>query len=107
MIVGISEISIIIDYLVAILIAIFVAFLLKVPLLPDKPYLYSFKASVLFPTPIFALGLFSFSLLLELYNFISDIYLAIIVGIFSGFFIKYIFNLVFPPPPTSNELEDV
>ncbi|WP_409200931.1 energy-converting hydrogenase A subunit A EhaA [Methanobrevibacter sp. DSM 116169] len=102
MIVGINNVDILINYLLAIFISIVVAYLLKVPLLPDKPYRFSFKKSALFPTPIFALGFLSFCFALDFYYILDTHVLGLLIGIFTGFFIKYIFDFLFPGPPETD-----
>lgn len=93
-----------IDYLIAIIVSIIVALILRLPLLPDKPYRYSFNVSALYPTPIIAIGILSFFFILN-YSFIFEgKLLALIIGICSALFVKYLFFYIFPKPP-AEELE--
>lgn len=88
-----------IDYLIAIIVSIIVALILRLPLLPDKPYRYSFNVSALYPTPIIAIGILSFFFILN-YSFIFEgKLLALIIGICSALFVKYLFFYIFPKPP--------
>ncbi len=90
--------DIILAYLVAIVVSIISALILKVPLLPNKPYRYSFDVSALYPTPIIAIGIFSLFLVLNYTFAYNGLLLAIIIGVCSGLFVKYLFNYVFPSP---------
>ena len=109
---GLSNISlslfdILINYIVAIIFSIGVALLLKIPLLPSKLYRYSFDVSALYPTPIIAMGVLSIFIVLN-YTFIyNGLILAIIIGVLSAFFVKYLFYTVFPKPLSENAGEDI
>lgn len=89
------------DYLIAMISSIIIALALKLPLLPSKPYRFSFDVSALFPTPIIAIGILSFLFVLNYNGFI----LAILTGVFSGFFVKYLFYYVFPKPLKEDSYE--
>ena len=67
--IGISSFDIILAYIVAIICSIIVALVLKLPLLPSKPYRYSFDVSAIYPTPIIAIGILSIFLVLN-YTFL-------------------------------------
>lgn len=93
-----------IDYLIVIIVSIIVALILRLPFLPDKPYRYSFNVSALYPTPVIAIGILSFFFILN-YSFIFEgKLLALIIGICSALFVKYLFFYIFPKPP-AEELE--
>ena len=101
-----SSFDILLAYIVAIVMSVIVALVLKIPLLPGKPYRYSFDVSALYPTPIIAIGIFSIFLVLN-YTFIyNGIVLAAIIGILSALFVKYLFDFVFPKPLDENSGED-
>ena len=105
--IGISSFDIILAYIVAILVSIIMALILRLPLLPSKPYRYSFDVSALYPTPIIAIGIFSIFLVLN-YTFIyNGIVLAAIIGILSALFVKYLFDFVFPKPLDETGGEDM
>ena len=91
----------------AIIVSIIVALLLRIPLLPGKPYRYSFDVSALYPTPIMAIGVFSIFLVLNYTFMYNGIVLAIIIGILSALFVKYLFDFVFPKPLDENSGDDV
>ena len=85
-------------YIVAIVVSVVVALVLRLPLLPSKPYRYSFDVSALYPTPIIAIGIFSIFLVLNYTFLYNGIVLAAIIGILSALFVKYLFDFVFPKP---------
>ena len=99
--------DVLLAYIVAILVSIIMALILRLPLLPSKPYRYSFDVSALYPTPIIAIGIFSIFLVLN-YTFIyNGIVLAAIIGILSALFVKYLFDFVFPKPLDETGGEDM
>ena len=101
--ISISPFDALLAYIVAIIVSVMVALILRLPLLPGKPYRYSFDVSALYPTPIIAIGIFSIFLVLN-YTFIyNGIVLAAIIGILSALFVKYLFDFVFPNPLDENE----
>ena len=103
---GISPFDVLLAYIIAIVVSIIMALILKLPLLPSKPYRYSFDVSALYPTPIIAIGIFSIFLILN-YTFIyNGIVLAAIIGILSALFVKYLFDFVFPKPLDETGGED-
>ena len=97
-----SSFDVLLCYIVAIIVSIIVALVLRLPLLPSKPYRYSFDVSALYPTPVIAIGIFSIFLVLN-YTFIyNGIVLAAIIGILAALFVKYLFDFVFPKPLDEN-----
>ncbi|MDO5823345.1 energy-converting hydrogenase A subunit A EhaA [Methanobrevibacter sp.] len=103
----ISPMDIVLAYLVAILISIIVAFALKIPLLPSKPYRYSFDVSAIYPTPIISMGVFSIFLVLNYTFMYNGLVLAVIIGILSALFVKYLFDFVFPKPLNEDERDEI
>ncbi|WP_303247312.1 energy-converting hydrogenase A subunit A EhaA [uncultured Methanobrevibacter sp.] len=91
--------NLIIDYLIVILVSIIFALILRLPLLPSKPYRYSFDVSALYPTPIIAIGVLSLFFILNYSFAFEGKLLALIIGICSALFVKYLFFYVFPKPP--------
>lgn len=85
-------------YIVAIIVSVVVALLFKVPLLPSKPCRYSFDVSAIYPTPIISVGVLSIFLVLNYTFAYNGFLLAVIIGILSGVFVKYLFYHVFPSP---------
>ena len=88
----------ILAYLVAIIVSIIVALILRVPLLPSKPYRYSFDVSAVYPTPIIAIGVLSLFLVLNYTFMYNGLLLAAIIGVCSALFVKYLFDYIFPSP---------
>lgn len=85
-------------YLITIIVSIITALVLRLPLLMEKPRRFSFSVSALYPTPIIALGLLAIFYSLKIYWLYDGLLLAIIVGLISGLFVKYLFYYVFPKP---------
>lgn len=103
----ISSFDVLLAYIVTIVVSIIVALILRIPLLPSKPYRYSFDVSAIYPTPIIAMGIFSVFLVLNYTFMYNGIVLAVIVGVLSALFVKYLFDFVFPKPLDGNEGEDI
>ena len=103
----IGPFDIIIAYIVAIIVSIALALVLKIPLLPSKPYRYSFDVSAIYPTPIIAAGILSIFLVLNYTFMYNGLVLAVIIGILSALFVKYLFDFVFPKPLNEDEGEDI
>ena len=103
--IGISNFDVALCYIVAIVVSIIVALILRVPLLPSKPYMYSFDVSALYPTPIMALGILSLFCVLG-YTFIyNGLVWSVVIGVLTALFVKYLFYEVFPKPLQDNEEE--
>lgn len=98
--------NLIIDYLIAIFSSIIVALIIRLPILPKKPYRYSFEVSALYPIPIIAIGILSLFFVLNYYFVYNGKLLALIIGIFSALFCKYLFFYVFPKPPAEELKEE-
>lgn len=96
--IGISSFDVALAYIAAIACSIVVALILKLPLLPNKPYRYSFDVSAIYPTPIIAIGILSIFLVLNYTFMYNGLLLAVIIGIVSALFVKYLFDFVFPKP---------
>ena len=109
---GLSNITlgaydIVLAYIVTIICSIVVALLLRLPLLPSKPYRYSFDVSAIYPTPIIAIGIFSIFLVLNYTFMYNGLVLAVVIGVLSALFVKYLFDFVFPKPLDENIGEDI
>lgn len=105
--VAIGSVDILIDYIATIIVAVVAALILRVPMLPDKPYRYSFDVSAIYPTPIIAAGIFSIFLVLNYTFMYNGLVLAVIIGVLSALFVKYLFDFVFPKPLNEDNGEDV
>ena len=104
---AISSFDILLAYIVAIVIAIVAAVALKIPLLPSKPYRYSYDVSAIYPTPIIAIGVLSIFLVLNYTFMYNGLVLAAVIGILSALFVKYLFDFVFPKPLNEDNGEDI
>ena len=100
MIIEVSGISFLLNYLVAIIVSIVVALVLGLPLLPDKPKRFSWVNSAIYPTPIIALGVLAILYALKIVWIYDGMVLAVIIGILAALFVKYLFYYVFPNPPS-------
>ena len=96
--------DIILAYIVAIVVSIIVALLLRVPLLPSDRY--SFDVSAIYPTPIFAIGILSLFLVLNYTFAFNGLLLAVIIGVCSGLFVKYLFYYIFPSPSQDGDIDE-
>jgi energy-converting hydrogenase A subunit A len=105
--VSIGTFDILLAYIVAIICSIAVAIVLKIPLLPSKPYRYSFDVSAIYPTPIIAIGILSLFLVLNYTFMYNGLVLAVIIGVLSALFVKYLFDFVFPKPLSEDKGEDI
>ena len=97
--IGANGFQLFVNYIVAIIVAIVLALALKLPLLPEKPIRFSWTKSALFPTPIFAMGILAIFYSLNVFWIYDGILIAILVGLFSAIFVKYLFDYIFPNPP--------
>ena len=98
----IGSFDMLLAYIVAIICSVVVALVLRLPLLPSKPYRYSFDVSAIYPTPIIAIGILSIFLVLNYTFMYNGLVLAVIVGVLSALFVKYLFDFVFPKPLTDD-----
>lgn len=105
MIISINEMNLVINFSIAIISSVIIALILKLPLLPDEPIRNSWDLSALFPTPVIAAGALAFLNQLNIKSFYNGMDLAIIIGLLSAIFVKYLLNKVFPIP--SSVLEEV
>lgn len=97
--IGANGFQLFVNYIVAIIVAIVLALALRLPLLPEKPIRFSWTKSALFPTPVFAMGILAIFYSLNIFWIYDGLVLAIIVGVFSALFVKYLFDYIFPNPP--------
>ncbi|WP_458405573.1 energy-converting hydrogenase A subunit A EhaA [Methanobrevibacter sp.] len=103
----ISSFDILLAYIVTIVAAVACALILRLPLLPSKPYRYSYDVSAIYPTPIIAIGILSIFLVLNYTFMYNGLVLAVIIGVLSALFVKYLFDFVFPKPLDENTGEDI
>ena len=105
--ISLSTFDMLLAYVVAIICSIIVALLLRLPLPPSKPYRYSFDVSAIYPTPIIAIGILSIFLVLNYTFMYNGLILAVIIGVLSALFVKFLFDFVFPQPRDENIGEDM
>ncbi len=105
--ISLSSMDCLLVYIVTIICSIGVALLLRLHLLPSKPYRYSFDVSALYPTPIIAIGIVSIFLVLNYTFMYNGLVLAIVIGILSALFVKYLFDFIFPKPLGENTGGDI
>lgn len=96
--------DIILDYLIAIIVSIIIALILRVPLMPADRY--SFEISAIYPTPIIAIGILSLFLVLNYTFLFNGLLLAVIIGICSALFVKYLFYYIFPAPAQGDGMDE-
>lgn len=81
------------SYVLAVISAIIVGFILKLPLLPERPIRDSWTISIIFPTIIIALGLSAIVFELGWNGMI----VGTVIGILSAFISKYLLEKILPP----------
>ncbi|MEO2117951.1 MAG: energy-converting NiFe hydrogenase A subunit EhaA [Methanocaldococcus sp.] len=81
-------------YIVSLITSLIVALMLNLPLIPkEKPIRFSFETSILFPTPVLALGIEAI-----FRNLFGDyIVLAVFAGLFGALLSKYSYKLFGEP----------
>ena len=75
--------------------------------MPSKPYRYSFDVSAIYPTPIIAVGILSIFIVLNYTFMFNGLILAVVIGILSALFVKYLFDFVFPKPLDEDEGDEI
>lgn len=84
-------------YIIAVGSAMIVALLLKQPLLPEEPKRQSWTLSAVFPTAVLALGFMAMVSKLGYLNASnSDYLLALMVGVLTAIFSKFILEKILP-----------
>ncbi len=84
----------ILSYILAVAAAMIVGLILRIPILPERPMRQSWTISVIFPTSVLALGFTAIFFKLGY----SGIVLAIVIGIITAVFSKYILERLLPKP---------
>lgn len=105
--IALNPFDVLLAYIVAIVVSIIMALILRIPLLPSKPYRYSFDVSALYPTPIIAIGILSIFLVLNYTFMYNGLVLAAVIGMLSALFVKYLFDFVFPKPLGEDAGEEI
>jgi energy-converting hydrogenase A subunit A len=91
----------ILSYILAVVSAVIVGFILRLPLLPEKPIRDSFTISIIFPTTVIALGLSA--MVFELGW--GGIIVGVIIGVVSALISKYLLEAILPRPTEQIEGE--
>ena len=86
----------ILSYILAVIVAMVVGLVLRIPILPERPMRYSWTISIIFPTSVLALG---FTAMLFKLGY-TGIPITIIVGIITAVFAKYFLERLLPRPQT-------
>jgi energy-converting hydrogenase A subunit A len=92
----------VVSYILAVASAITVGFVVRLPLLPERPIRYSFTISIIFPTAVIALGLSA--IVFKLYGN-EGIIVGIIVGVVSALISKFLLGSILPKPTGQTEGE--
>lgn len=89
-------------YIIAILSAMILGLILRLPLLPERPMRDSWTISAVFPTAVLALG---FTAMVSKFGYMtsssSDYLMALAVGILTAIFSKFILEKILPKPKES------
>ncbi len=94
MIIPATVVTTMINYILAIAAAVIIGLILRLPLLPERPMRQSWTISVIFPTAVLALGFTAMVFKLGYQGMI----VALIIGVLSALFSKYILERVLPKP---------
>ncbi|MDY9922431.1 energy-converting hydrogenase A subunit A EhaA [Methanobacterium sp.] len=89
------------SYLIALAAAIILSLVLRLPLLPDKPMRHSWTISAVFPTAVLAVGFYAMVYELGYQGYI----VALITGIITALFAKFILEKVVPVPESEESHE--
>ncbi len=88
-----------IGYIIAIASAVILGLILRIPLLPEAPIRHSWTISVIFPTAILALG---FTAIISKLGFqlngYQQYYVALVIGVLTAIFSKFILEKILPRP---------
>ncbi|WP_331275702.1 energy-converting hydrogenase A subunit A EhaA [Methanobacterium veterum] len=87
------DIVTVLSYVLAVISAIIVGFILRLPLLPERPMRDSWTISIIFPTIIIALGLSAMVFELGWNGMI----VGIVTGVLSALISKYLLEKILPP----------
>lgn len=82
------------SYALAVLAAVVVGLVLRLPLLPERPMRHSFTVSIIFPTAVLALG---FTAIVFKLGY-EGLLVAVVIGVLTAIFSKYILDRVLPAP---------
>ncbi len=83
-----------VSYILAVMSAMIVGLILRIPILPERPIRQSWTISLIFPTSIIALGLTAIIFKLGY----EGLLIAVVVGVVSAIFAKYLLERLLPKP---------
>lgn len=82
------------SYILAVVSALIVGLVLRLPLLPERPMRHSWTVSIIFPTSVLALG---FTAIVFKMGY-EGLLVAVIVGVLTAIFTKYLLERLLPQP---------
>jgi len=94
MIIHANVILTILSYLLALVSAMIVGLVLRIPILPERPMRQSWTISIIFPTLVLALGFTAISFKLGHQSMI----IAVVIGVLTAVFSKYLLERILPKP---------
>jgi energy-converting hydrogenase A subunit A len=86
------------SYVIALAAALILSLVLRLPLLPERPMRQSWTISAVFPTAILAIGFYAMAYELGYQGYI----VALITGIITALFAKFILEKIVPVPESDN-----
>jgi energy-converting hydrogenase A subunit A len=89
------------SYLIALAAALILGLALRLPLLPEKPMRQSWTVSAIFPTAVLAIGFYAMVCQFGYQGYI----VALITGIITALFSKFILEKVVPKPESEESHE--
>jgi energy-converting hydrogenase A subunit A len=89
-----ANVILISSYVLAVVSAIIVGLLLRIPILPERPMRQSWTISIVFPTSIMALGFNAIVFKLG----VTGLIVSVIIGILTAVFAKYFLERLLPKP---------
>ncbi|AUB56470.1 hypothetical protein BK008_10280 [Methanobacterium sp. MZ-A1] len=89
------------SYLIGLAAALILGLVLRLPLLPNKPIRHSWTISAVFPTAVLAVGFYAMVYELGYQGYI----VALITGIITALFSKFILEKLVPVPQKDGEEE--
>jgi energy-converting hydrogenase A subunit A len=94
-------------YIIAIVSAMVLGLVLKLPLLPERPMRESWTTSVVFPTAVLALGFTAMvSKLGYLTSTNTDYLIALSIGVLTAIFSKYLLERLLPRPNPETSVDE-
>jgi energy-converting hydrogenase A subunit A len=94
-------------YIIAIVSAMVLGLVLRLPLLPERPMRESWTTSVVFPTAVLALGFTAMvSKLGYLTSTNTDYLIALSIGVLTAIFSKYLLERLLPRPNPETSVDE-